>query len=91
MHDQSGTADTFSGGDAGLPASGGRAGRRAEGLASLWQGVPVLFVKLEEGGFEWSYSHSWASGTVTSSRRSGGFQDGSDAPCGTGCRHTSQR
>ena len=26
----------------------------------LWQGVPVLFVKLEEGGFEWSYSHSWA-------------------------------
>lgn len=36
MHDQSGTCRyAFSGGDAGLPVSGGRAGRRAAGLASL--------------------------------------------------------
>ena len=70
MHDQSGTCRyAFSGGDAGLPASGGRAGRRAE----------VLFVKLEEGGFEWSYSHSWAKQNRDQFEAFWRFQDGSDA------------
>lgn len=45
----------------------------------LWQGVPVLFVKLEEGGFEWSYSHSWAKRHRDQFEAFWRFQDGSDA------------
>ena len=45
----------------------------------LWQGVPVLFVKLEEGGFEWSYSHSWAKRHRNQFEAFWRFQDGSDA------------
>ena len=45
----------------------------------LWQGVPVLFVKLEEGGFEWSYSHSWAKHNRDQFEAFWRFQDGSDA------------
>ena len=45
----------------------------------LWQGVPVLFVKLEEGGFEWSYSHSWAKQNRDQFEAFWRFQDGSDA------------
>lgn len=45
----------------------------------LWQGVPVLFVKLEEGGFEWSYSHSWAKRHRDQFEAFWRFQDGSDS------------
>lgn len=45
----------------------------------LWQGVPVLFVKLEEGGFEWSYSHSWAKQNRDQFEAFWRFQDGSDS------------
>ena len=71
MHDSPGLADTrFL---AAMPDYRVRRTCRrndAGGAWYLWQGVPVLFVKLEEGGFEWSYSHSWAKrSTVISSRR----------------------
>ena len=45
----------------------------------LWQGVPVLFVKLEGGGFEWRYSHSWKKAHPEAFEAFWRFQDGSDA------------
>lgn len=44
----------------------------------LWQGVPVLFVKLGEGGFEWRYSHSWVKKHREQFEAFWRFQDGSD-------------
>lgn len=45
----------------------------------LWRGVPVLFVKLEGGGFEWRYSHTWAKEHRGEFEAFWRFQDHSDA------------
>lgn len=45
----------------------------------LWQGVPALFVKIEGGGFEWRYSHSWKKAHPKEFEAFWRFQDHSDA------------